>query len=102
MTIAEQLDQLRQEYRTASPGRREAIKQEAERLKAKARCYRCEEQPRLPEEDAHFPFCSQACHEAWAQENDHVSRPESKRPTIAEIRRRLLELAKEAHLKKQL
>jgi len=101
MTIAEQLDQLRQEYRTASPQRREAIKQEAYRLKARA-CCQCHGRDRLPMEDAYFPFCSQACHEAWAQENDHGSRPESKRPTIAEVRRRLLEMAKEAHLKRSL
>jgi len=98
MSIAEQLDQLRQEYKTASPERREELKRQAELLKAGA-CSQCHERERPPEEAEHFPFCSDACHKAWADANDHGSRIAGKRPTIRELQRRLLERAREAHLK---
>jgi endogenous inhibitor of DNA gyrase (YacG/DUF329 family) len=96
---AEQLERLRQEYRqTTDPEERERITRQARLLKA-MRCYQCETEPQLSQDDPDFPFCSKACHGRWAEENDHQGQSAGKRPTIRQMRERLLELAKEEHVK---
>jgi hypothetical protein len=41
-------------------------------------CYECKLTERLPSGDQHFPFCSEACHTAWAEKNPYKKhqRPE--------------------------
>ncbi len=93
--IKEELQALRDEYKTASNERRKAIKEEAEKLKNKA-CYECHENDRLPETDDHFPYCSKECHEAWSKENYIDKRPKGVRQLpINEIQKKLKQMGKE-------
>lgn len=64
-TIDQQIEQLREAYRTANDDRRAEITQIARELNSR-RCYQCREYPHTEE---HLPFCSQECHEAWSGDN---------------------------------
>lgn len=98
ITIKQQLQELRTEYKTADNARRKEIKQEGDKLKAQC-CYECQEVERLPETDDHFPYCSKECHEKWADKN-YVDKRErqTRQLPVHEIQKRLKEMAKESHM----
>ena len=108
MTIAQQdvldsIASLRKDYARASEERRATILKEIDTLKEVNKlvvCYR-ENCKRLLFKDAFdpsYPFHDVACHKLWADSNYGKPGEPKHRPSIAELQRRLNEMAKEVHL----
>lgn len=90
------IDQLRTEYKTATEDRRRAIVETVNKIKDNGLCYECKLDPKDPESD-HFPFCSPICHERFA-DREYKNSPTRRQPTIQDLQRRLLEMAKQKHV----
>ena len=97
MSIKQQLQALREEYKNASKERQKEILDEAKKLKENL-CYECGDRKY---KDPINPFCSPECHKKWGDKNYLVgTRDGKKKPTIEQMQKRLLEMAKEKLLSK--
>lgn len=104
--IRQKIDSLREEYYTASDERKKAIHKEAKALHRNlphrpGYCHECNMKKALPQEDPEWPFCSKVCHDEYAAREYPVEgKKKGERKTIEQMKRGLLKMAKEEHLKK--
>lgn len=95
----QRLRELREEYKTADPARRQALEEEAALLKAPTCYYKTEEYScpiKVLESNPEFPFCSKKHHEAWS--DVHLPKKPS---TLEQARARALQIAEEIREGKQ-
>jgi len=70
MNKEEQLQQLREEYKTASPNRRTDILKEVKAISIE--CYQCKKA--TTDDNPEFPFCSSICHDSWSMTQPQYQR----------------------------
>lgn len=102
--ILEKIASLKEEYKAADQMRRTVILGKVKELCQKLpqvpeNCVNCNMRKALSAEHEHGRFCGAECHKEWADKTYGVKRSGS-RKSLAEMRMRLGEMAKEAHLRK--
>lgn len=104
--IHDKIDSFREEYKTADADLRKKIVELVKDLykqlpQIPENCINCNMKKALPPEDEHGRFCGEPCHTEWADRTYGVKRITA-RPTLAQMRKRLGEMAKEEQLRKTL